>query len=103
MIYWCVIIHLAEICYEREGLKLADRGTMHLRLHSFSFRKIRTLVYTVRKLAANSKVKSCSLQSPIWTPYYIARDTNFIQFESIALVDYVDVVRSVKICMMNEQ
>ena len=58
---------------------------------------------TVRKLAANSKVKSCSLQSLIWTPYNIARDTNFIPFESIALVDYVNVVRSVKLCMMSEQ
>ena len=52
---------------------------------------------TVRKLAANKKVKSCSLQSLIWTPYNIARDTNFIPFESIMLVDYDDVVRSVKI------
>ena len=58
---------------------------------------------TVTMLAANLKVKSCSLQSFIWTPYYIARDANFIPFESIALVDYVNVVRSVKICMMNEQ
>ena len=55
------------------------------------------------RLASESDLVLQGVSTAYLDNYIMARAINFIHFESIALVDYVNAIRSVKICMMSKQ